>query len=358
MHVVILAGGGGTRLWPISRTSSPKHLQSFIGRETLLQKTFYRVRKFVRKEHILIATNVRHASSVKQQLRGITKTQLSLEPVKRDTAAAIGLAAIRIAQKNPHATIVMANADHIILEERAYQRALATADKIVRKHPDRTVLLGIEPTYPETGYGYIQMGKIFSKEGGLKVFVGKKFIEKPPLKKAQTYIQSWEYVWNPAMFVWRVDHLLELFRLHLPVHHRHLMTIAAALGTRDEQRVVNREYAKMPSLSIDYGIMEKVRKMLVIPVSIGWADIGHWRTVHEMLDSDPIGNTVRGKHIGVSTRNSLIFNFSDQLVATAGLDNCIVVVTKDAVLVCDREHAQEVKKIVEQVKKKKWLKYL
>lgn len=358
MTAVILAGGGGTRLWPLSRNAAPKQVKSFFGKETLLQRTYRRTRKIFSRSDMLVATNISHLKFIKRQLPLVTPHMLSIEPAKRDTAAAIGLAAVRVAARNPRGIMMTVNADHMIIDERVYAKTVRLAERVVRKHPDHSVLLGIEPTYPETGYGYIKLTRKFSVLGGRKIYQADRFIEKPPLAKARQYVKRWEYLWNPAMFVWRVDHLLNLYRRYLPQQYRILMRIQSSIGTARERQVIAREYPRMQSISIDYGIMEKERRMLVIPAGLGWADIGHWRTVHEMLDSDPVGNTVRGKHVGISTRNSLIMNFTDRLVATAGVQNLVVVQTDDATLVCDREHAQEVKHIVELIKKKKWLKYL
>ncbi|MFC1687415.1 mannose-1-phosphate guanylyltransferase [Patescibacteria group bacterium] len=358
MKAVLLAGGGGTRLWPLSRSSSPKQLKAFVGRQTLLQKTFTRIKKIVSQRNIMIAANVRDVQTICRQLPSFPKKQLSLEPVKRDTAAAIGLAALRIAHTNPKEIIFMVNADHVIMDEQAYIKTIRLAEDVVRQHPDYSVLVGLEPTYPETGYGYIKLKKLHRKIGKKKIFYAERFIEKPTIAKAKKYIKRWNYLWNPAMFVWRVDHLLSLYKKHLPRHYRILMKIKKSIGTKKEDATVKKLFSQMPPISIDFGIMEKLTKMLVIPASLGWADIGHWRTVQEMLESGYDGNTVRGHHVGLDTSDSLIFNMTDQLVATAGVKNVIVINTDDAVLVCDREHAQDVKKIVEMIKKRKWLKYL
>ncbi|MFH1235910.1 MAG: sugar phosphate nucleotidyltransferase [Parcubacteria group bacterium] len=358
MKAIILAGGGGTRLWPLSRSHAPKQLLAFAGSETLLQKTFRRTRKLVPQRDIVVAASERDRRLLEKQLPNVSLRPFSFEPVRRDTASAIGLAAIRIAHKDPKAVIFMVNADHVIVDEREYVRTARLAEQIVRKHPDHTVLVGIEPTYPETGYGYLKLARLFRTVKKRKIFIAERFIEKPPLKKAEQFVKKWNYLWNPAMFMWRVDHLLNLYRKHLPIHYRLLMKMQAAVGTRKEDAVIRSLFPKLPPVSIDFGIMEKLKKMLVIPASFGWADIGHWRTVQEMLESGTDGNTIRGHHLGIDTHRSLVFNMSGKLVATAGVSDLIVVATDDAVLVCHREKAQDVKKIVELIKKKKWLKYL
>ncbi|MFA6909344.1 MAG: sugar phosphate nucleotidyltransferase [Patescibacteria group bacterium] len=358
MKAVLLAGGGGTRLWPLSRNATPKQLQSFLGKESLLQKTYHRLRRFLSVRDILIATNTKHVQFLRRQLPKLPPSQIISEPVKRDTAAAIGLAAAKISHMHPHETVAVVYADHVVLNERAYQESMRLADRLVTAYPTHTALVGIEPTYPETGYGYIKLAKRFRFPGKAKVYVGDRFVEKPDAERAKKFIKRWDYLWNPGMFVWKVDHLLALYKKYLPQHFHLLEQVSPSFGTAQEQSAIGKFFPRMKPISIDFGIMEKLKRMLVIPASMGWADIGHWRTVHEMSASDGDGNMVRGRHVNVHTKKSLVLNFTDRLVATAGLSNLIVVNTEDAVLVCDREHAQDVKKIVEVIKKKKWLQYL
>ncbi len=352
MYVVILAGGGGTRLWPVSRSGNPKQLQPFLGRHTLLQKTFLRVRKGFPLQNIFISTNAKQRGQIARQLPRVPRAHYIVEPAKRDTAPAIGLAAAWLAKQDPDAVFVTANVDHFIQKEAAYHQALRSAGEVIAKHPKSVVLLGVNPTYPETGYGYIKMGKPAFRMKDQEVFHVDRFVEKPDLATAQEYLKRWEYLWNPAMFVWRAQTLLDLFKRHLPAHYRILMRIQKAIGTPTQQSVIAREFAKMKSISIDYGIMEKVRSMYVLPVDLGWADIGHWRTVRDVLQSAQGENVVRGKHIG-SAKNSLIYSYTKRVIATAGVSDLIIVDMEDALLVCPADHAQDVKRIVDELKAKK-----
>lgn len=358
MKIVILAGGGGTRLWPVSRKNKPKQIQPFIGNKTLLQKTYDRARQGFRSSDIFLSTNYQQLSVMQQQIPGAPRANYILETVKKDTAAAIGLSAVYLHKQNPHDIMTIAYADHYIQNEREYIRLLKMAEQQIRKNPSYSFLIGIRPTYPEIGYGYIKINKVFQQAGNDEIFFGQKFVEKPDLETARKYLKSWDYLWNSGMFCWRVDYLLSLFKKFLPDQYRILMKIQSALGTRDEKKVMAREFKKIKPISIDYGIMEKTRKILVIPASFDWADVGHWRTVKEILSKTAADNVVRGKHISHDSQGNLIYSYSGKLIATAGLNNTIIIDTEDCLLVCPKDRAQDVKKIVEQLEKKKMKKYL
>lgn len=358
MKIVILAGGGGTRLWPVSRKNKPKQIQPFIGNKTLLQKTYERARKGFGVKDIFISTNYSQLPLIQKQIPVIPRDHYILETAKKDTAAAIGLAAITLHKQNPHEVMMLASSDHFIKNEKEYTRISRMIEKLINQNPSYSLLIGIKPTYPETGYGYIKINKQFQQVGNDEIFNVEKFVEKPDLVTAQKYVKSWDYLWNSGIFCWRVDNLLNLFKKFLPDQFKILMRIQPALGTKDEKRIVTREYNKIKPISIDYGIMEKTKKRLVIPADIDWADVGHWRTVKDILSKNPEDNIVRGKNIVHNSSGNLIYSYSGKLIATAGLKDMIVIDTEDCLLICPKSQAQDVKKIVEQLEKKKLKKYL
>jgi mannose-1-phosphate guanylyltransferase len=358
MKLIILAGGSGTRLWPVSRKNSPKQIKPIIGDETLLENTFARLRKGFPVSDIFISTSQVHAAAIKKQLKGVPRENYILEPARRDTAAAIGLALVTIYKRDKEAIVMNINSDHHIKNDKEYIKIVSLTQKIIKEHPDAGVLIGVNPTYPETGYGYIKMGDEVGTFSGVKVFKIAEFKEKPSLEKAKEYLEGWEYLWNMGCFAWRADVLLGLYKKHLPEMHRQLMKIYRAIGTKDERAVTEKEFSKIKPISMDYGIIEKVSKLLVIPADFGWADVGHWRTVKEILSNKSEDSVKKGKVIDIDSSGNLIYSYSNKLVALAGVENMIVIETKDAILICARDKAQDVKKLVEKLKAEGLDKYL
>ncbi len=344
MKIVILAGGSGTRLWPVSREKSPKQIQPLIGKKTLLQKTYSRIRKGFKEGDVFISTNKQYLEEVRKQLPQVKKSQLILEPVSKNTAAAIGLASVMLARKNPKEILATVNSDHFVKEEKEYLRVIKQAGRAVQKYPDYLVLLGLNPTYPETGYGYIKLSKELETLGQDKIFKVECFKEKPDFKTAKNYLKSWAYLWNPAYFIFRVDTMLLLFKKYLPIQYRILNKI------KNSPSQLEKEFPKIKPISIDYGIMERARKLLCLPASFTWADIGHWRTVQEILAIKKSDNVVKGRYIHLDGRGNLVYSYSNKLIATVGIKDSIIIETKDAILVCPKDCAQDVKKIVEKLK--------
>ncbi len=358
MKAIVLSGGSGTRLWPVSRKKLPKQTQPFIGRETLLEMTLKRLLRFLKKDDIYLAIGQSQYNLIKKQVAKFKIKNFSIEPERKDTAAAIGLAAAMIHKRYPKEVIFTANTDHYIDPATTYARFIKLAAKATAQKPDHTVLIGINPTYPETGYGYIKMGSqkmVFDKD---EVFAAERFVEKPDLRTAQMFLKKWEYLWNPAMFFWRADHLMKLYQKHLPQTYQKLMKIQKHMGQSDELKVLKTEFHKIKPISIDYGIMEKIKKMLVVPADFTWQDIGHWRSVKEVLSDTDSDNIIRGEHIGVDTSGSLIYSLAGKLIATSGVEDMMIIDTKDALLICRKDKAQDVKKLVELLEKKRKNKYL
>lgn len=358
MKAIVLSGGSGTRLWPVSRQKQPKQMQAFIGRDTLLEMTIKRLLKFLKPDDIYLTTSEEQYPLIKKLADHLGLKKYCIEPQRRNTAAAIGLAAAYIHKQFPEETVCTVNTDHYIHPVATYIKFVKLADRVLHSNPKRTVLIGINPTYPETGYGYIKMGsqkEVFGKD---EVFKVERFIEKPNLATAQKFLQQWEYLWNAGMFFWRVDYLMSLYKKFLPATYRNLMTIEKNIGTKKETAVIRREFAKIKPISIDYGIMEKEKQMLVIPADFTWRDIGDWRSVKDALSKNAIDNVVKGHHVGIETTSSLIYSMAGKLIATAGVDNLVIIDTHDTLLVCHRNHAQNVKQIVELLEQTKKHRYL
>jgi len=357
LYAIVLAGGGGTRLWPVSRKNTPKQILPFIGKQTLLQTTMKRIKKVIPPSRTYVVTNKKNKKEIEKQLKNFPKKNIFYEPEKRDTAAAIGFTAAIIHERDPQAVVTTVNSDGFIQNQKEYERLILKAARLAYTHAQYSVLIGVNPTYPETGYGYIKIAKRFTPEKE-DVFHVERFVEKPTISKARLYVKRWDYLWNPAMFVWKASTLLSLYRKYLPAHARIMKKLADNYGKKNFAQILQKEFPRFKPISIDYGIMEKTKEMLVIPANFGWADIGHWRSVKDILSKTRNENIIKGAHVGFDTRGSLIYGYSNRLIATIGMSEVIIIDTPDILLVCPKDKSQEVKKVVEQLKKKGLSKYV
>jgi len=341
-YAVIIAGGRGERFWPLSRAARPKQFLGLTGKKTMFRQTVERVAGAVGFDRILVITAGEFSSLVASQAPEIPPENILGEPVGRDTAAAIGLAALEVASRDPEAVLAVLPADHYINREDRFLEVLQGAVEAARG--DFLVTLGITPTRPETGYGYILKGDPAGSFGGLGAFRVERFTEKPDLERALEFLGSGRYLWNSGMFVWRAGVILNCIKQYIPELHRGLREIAAAGGCHSNPGVLDRVYPSLPKLSIDYGVMEKAGNTLVIPGDFGWDDVGSWTALEGYLQPDRQGNVLSGRGVLLDTRNTFI-HAPGRTVGTIGLTGLIVVVDGDCVLICPKDRAQEIKKI-------------
>lgn len=309
----------------------------------MLQETVERIKELIPFEQVFIATNEAYQEAIKNQLDGIPSENIIVEPMKRNTAACIGLSSVVIEDKYSGSTMIVLPADHLIKDEKKFVDILSKA-VMTAATGKNLVILGIKPTHPETGYGYIDYGGHLHTIDGDQVFEVQKFTEKPDLDTAKDFLDDGNYLWNSGMFIWQLDSILYNIEKHLPEMYKSLLKIKDALGTDLEEKVIKNEFKQMESVSIDYGIMEKEDDIYVIPGSFGWDDLGSWPALERVKKVDDDSNTVVGKHYGIDTNNSIIHS-PNKVVTTIGLDDVVIVDTEDAILICDKNRAQEVKEI-------------
>lgn len=349
-----MAGGGGTRLWPRSRDETPKQFLKLFGGETLVEITAKRLNKFIDWENIFVSTNVRYKDQIADLLPQIPAKNIIVEPARRDTAPAHGLGAAYIYSKDKDAVIVNAASDHFITPQKNYKHTMLAAAESAFSG-DWLVAVGIRPTYPHVGYGYIKRGERIKTVGGRYVYKLDKFVEKPDLKKAKGYVSTGDYFWNANHYVWRADTYLKALEKHAPKISSGLMKIMDSIGSNDEDRVLSEEFEKMPKISVDYAVSEKADNSLMLVADYSWTDIGDWNEVWKNLPHDGNGNAiidgdeVGGEIINIDTSDALIHR-NGRMIAVIDVDNVVIVDTKDALLICSKSKAQNVKKIVNQLK--------
>jgi mannose-1-phosphate guanylyltransferase len=357
-YAVIMAGGGGTRLWPISRKKHPKHVLPLLGKRTLFQGAVDRLDGFIPPERILVVTAADQADELKRQVPQLSDANFLIEPQPRGTASAIGLAASVLLKHDPEAVMLVLTSDHYIRNTDLFRLVMQAAVQVARK--DYLVTLGITPAFPSTGYGYIQQEAALPERFDYPVYRVKQFTEKPDEDRARIMLASGDHSWNSGMFIWRANRILDEFASQMPDLNSALGRIAEAWDTPEQSTVLAYEWPRLKLETIDYGIMEHATNVAVLPASgLEWSDVGSWDSLFDVLLPDDEGNVVvNSEHMLLETHGSLIYSNGKKLVVTIGLDDLIIVDSSDALLVCRRDQAQQVRQVIENLKKNKQEDYL
>jgi mannose-1-phosphate guanylyltransferase len=364
-YAVLLAGGRGTRFWPRSRTRTPKQLLNIVGEQTMLRQTWDRLSPLFPPNRVAVVTNSEQAEAVRKELRRIRPGMVLAEPVGRNTAAAIGLAAIHLAHKHGDALMAVLPADHFIAQAAKYRRLVQAALRLAME-PEKLVVMGIPPRRPETGFGYIESAPTpvkdvaATRQSGVPVYEVRRFTEKPPVNVARKYVASGRYYWNAGMFFWRASTFLECLAAFLPRTRAALAKISTAIGTPGYDAALQKYYPRLENISVDYAVMERATRkdalanryrLLVVPTEVGWSDIGSWNTLYDLSTAKPHADVSAGPSLCLDTSGNFLWS-PKKFVAAIGVHDLVVVETDDALLICPRGRAQEVGKVVKWLEKK------
>lgn len=350
IFATIMAGGTGTRLWPASREKNPKQLHKLISDNSLLQDTVYDLKGIVSEKNVLIVTGKRYEQPIKKQLPQVK--HYLFEPYKLGKTLAIGLSALYLAKLDPQAVMILLWSDSFIGNKKEFQKALKQAVSYAEN--GQNLIIGVKPSNLSTAYGYIEMGKQIDKN----LFKLQSFREKPDAKTAKQYIGSKKYVWNPGISVWRVDKLLELYKQFEPKTYQAIMQFEKDIHKKDLVKKLDKAYKKIPKTEIEETIYPRAADLGVIPADIDWNDIGNWSAIYEILATKKDQMIIKGNHLGIDNKNTMIYS-ENRMIAAIGLDNIAIIDTPDATLICNKDRAQDVKKIVDMLKSdKKMQKYL
>ncbi len=352
VYGVIMAGGVGARFWPMSREKRPKQFLSMFGDRSLLAGTFTRLRSVVAAENIYVVTNAVQQQAIDDELHDLPEKNIIVEPIGRNTAPCIGLAALHIQRRDPDAVMIVVPADHLVQDEAEFTRILQNAVEVAAQSGEM-VTIGIEPARPETGYGYIQYFEggaktPYTEKGAYRV---KTFAEKPNLATAERFLESGDFLWNSGMFIWKVNTILSEIRKLLPELYEGLTAIEVTIGKVEYLPTVDQIYRMIRNISIDYGVMEKTKHVYVLKGAFGWSDVGSWEEVYRVSSKDKHGNAAFGRAILRNSSNNLVHS-AKRAIATYGVDDLIIIDTDDAILVCKRSDSQNVKEIVDYIRRK------
>ncbi|MFH1568604.1 MAG: sugar phosphate nucleotidyltransferase, partial [Gemmatimonadota bacterium] len=350
MKFVIRAGGVGTRLWPYSRATRPKQFHAMAGAATMLQEAVERLRPLADPGDIYVSTGKAMVELVRQQLPALPPDQLIVEPALRNTGPAVGLECALLEARFPGCTVASLGSDHYIGRPEELVALLRAAAEAADAHPDYLFTIAVQPTRPETGYGYVHKGEVLCRAAGRPVYRALEFTEKPDEERARRYVASGEYLWNTNMFVWRAATMLELFAHFQPATSAVLERIRAAAAGPEWRALVEAEYAGLEAVAIDNAIIERAERVATLEGDLSWGDIGSWAALTDVLPMDESGNLVRGRVLAIDARGVVAYGGRDKLIALVGVEDLVVVDTEDALLVCRRDQAQRVREILERLK--------
>ncbi|MCA9912678.1 MAG: mannose-1-phosphate guanylyltransferase [Anaerolineae bacterium] len=348
-YALILAGGGGKRLWPMSRENSPKQMLPLVGNRTMFKMSVERLHPLFAQERIYVSTGRNYEEDLKADASELSGKNFIVEPSARDNAAAVGLAMAVIHQRDPNAVVAMLTADHYIADVEKFRSVLQTGYQLAQE--GKIVTLGITPTHPATGFGYIQQGETIATIDNFEVHKAIRFTEKPDDVTATQFVASGKYSWNSGMFIWKAETAMRELERQQPEMFALLQKLKPSVDTPEFEATLESIWEEMPRISIDYAVMENAQNMVVIPVEMGWNDVGTWSSLYDVLDHDAeknAGNQEPERRITLDATGSMFY--SDKLIVAIGVDDLVVVETEDTILICDRKRSQDVKKIVTYLK--------
>lgn len=354
LHGVVMAGGSGTRFWPLSRHAHPKQFLKLSGERTLLQQTFDRCEGLIDKRRMWVVTNAAQAEETLRQTPDMPSAQVLVEPCGRNTAPCIGLAAIHLLREDPHAVMAVMPSDHVIQPPEAFRRVLERGTELVREDPSRLVLFGVRPTYPATGFGYIEQGER-DESGATRVA---SFREKPDVSTAEAYLQQGTYLWNCGIFIWRAETILQELERHEPELHAGLTRLRKALDTPLGEAAIAEEFPRLKSISIDYAVLERAANVFVLEAPFEWDDVGSWEALSRLNGVDGDGNTLGGVHCSLDSRGCIVQTSGEHLVATIDVEDLLIVHTPDATLVARRGDEQSLRKLIDELRSRGLDRYL